>query len=376
MRLLWVVVIGLCLALLAVVRQLGVLHERIAPVGALMLAKGLKVGESAPRSRRCRIWRAAAHSRCGARRQRATLLMFVSPTCPVCKALLPVLKSSLTSEREWLDIVLASDGEIAATAGVRAGASPGRISLRGFRAARHCLPGQPAAVCGADRRAGRAARARDRQFARTSGEPVRGQAAWRSHRSRIISKRRRNIRPLERTRPMKWLDVFAENSARALARRTSRRNVLAGLGSFLLGAAAVPLLPVARGAETKRGRAMRPMRIPAIRCPATTGGTAPSTGSSAAVAAARNRCARRARTCPRSLGSAPATTPATAIEYVISYNDCCGKSSCGRCFCNRNEGDSPLFQPGKSNDYNWCSGNSKANIPYHCSTARIVGVAR
>jgi methylamine dehydrogenase accessory protein MauD len=110
---LWVVVIGLCLALLAVVRQLGVLHERIAPVGALMLAKGLKVGEFAPKievqdleGRSLTLGAARAD-------QRATLLMFVSPTCPVCKALLPVLKSSLASEREWLDIILASDGETA-----------------------------------------------------------------------------------------------------------------------------------------------------------------------------------------------------------------------------------------------------------------------
>src|SRR5258708_33522551 len=50
---------------------------------------------------------------------------------------------------------------------------------------------------------------------------------------------------------MKWLDALSENSARALARRTSRRSVLAGLGTFLLGATAVPLLPVARGADTK-----------------------------------------------------------------------------------------------------------------------------
>jgi methylamine dehydrogenase light chain len=68
--------------------------------------------------------------------------------------------------------------------------------------------------------------------------------------------------------------------------------------------------------------------------------------------------------------------PSDGKDYVISYNDCCGKSSCGRCFCNRNEGDTALFQPGQSNDYNWCSGNPKANIPYHCSTARIVGVAK
>jgi methylamine dehydrogenase accessory protein MauD len=108
---LWLVVIALSVALLAVIRQLGVLHERIAPVGALMLAKGLKVGEFAPK-----ITAQDLEGRSitlGAERadQRATLIMFVSPTCPVCKALLPVLKSSLASEREWLDIILASDGE-------------------------------------------------------------------------------------------------------------------------------------------------------------------------------------------------------------------------------------------------------------------------
>jgi methylamine dehydrogenase accessory protein MauD len=108
---LWFVVIGLCLALLAVVRQLGVLHERIAPVGALMLAKGLKVGELAPSIAVDDLDGRALTLGAARTDGRATLLMFVSPTCPVCKALLPVLKSSLTSERDWLDIVLASDGE-------------------------------------------------------------------------------------------------------------------------------------------------------------------------------------------------------------------------------------------------------------------------
>jgi len=110
---LWLVVIALAVALLAVVRQLGVLHERIAPVGALMLAKGLKVGESAPQiavqdleGRSMTLGAARADDR-------ATLIMFVSPTCPVCKTLLPAIKSSLASERDWLDIILASDGETA-----------------------------------------------------------------------------------------------------------------------------------------------------------------------------------------------------------------------------------------------------------------------
>jgi hypothetical protein len=49
---LWLVVIGLVLVLLALVRQLGVLHERIAPAGALMINRGPAIGEAA----RCSMW--------------------------------------------------------------------------------------------------------------------------------------------------------------------------------------------------------------------------------------------------------------------------------------------------------------------------------
>ena len=110
---LWLVVVALAIALLAVVRQLGVLHERIAPVGALMLAKGLKVGESAPTVAAQDLEGRSISLGVARTDQRATLIMFVSPTCPVCKTLLPILKSSLGSERAWLDIILASDGEVA-----------------------------------------------------------------------------------------------------------------------------------------------------------------------------------------------------------------------------------------------------------------------
>jgi methylamine dehydrogenase accessory protein MauD len=95
------------------VRQVGVLHERIAPVGALMLAKGLKIGELAPSVPVADL--AGKPVPIGGVRAdgRTQLLMFVSPTCPVCKVLLPVLKSSRKSEQSWLDIVLASDGDFA-----------------------------------------------------------------------------------------------------------------------------------------------------------------------------------------------------------------------------------------------------------------------
>lgn len=110
--LLWVVVASLLVVVLALMRQLGVLHERIAPVGALMLNRGLEVGERVPTLEVADLNGEAL--RLGAPRAdgKSVLLLFVSPTCPVCKSLLPVAKSSGKDERDWLNIVLASDGEI------------------------------------------------------------------------------------------------------------------------------------------------------------------------------------------------------------------------------------------------------------------------
>lgn len=107
---LWIVVLCLLAVVLALTRQLGVLHERIAPVGALMLNRGLAVGEPAPAIDVVDLH--GANLRLGAPRTdgKSTLLLFVSPTCPVCKSLLPIVKSSGRDERDWLHIILASDG--------------------------------------------------------------------------------------------------------------------------------------------------------------------------------------------------------------------------------------------------------------------------
>lgn len=107
---LWIVVLGLLAVVLALTRQLGVLHERIAPVGALMLNRGLTVGEQAPAMDIADL--DGRTIRLGSPRVdgKSTLVLFVSPTCPVCKSLLPIVKSSGKQERDWLDIILASDG--------------------------------------------------------------------------------------------------------------------------------------------------------------------------------------------------------------------------------------------------------------------------
>jgi methylamine dehydrogenase accessory protein MauD len=110
---LWVLVLVLAAVLLAVVRQLGVLHERITPAGALMLNRGLTVGEPAPSLEVVDL--AGRALQVGAKRDdgRSTLLLFVSPSCPVCKTLLPAVKSTGRGERDWMDLVLASDGDLA-----------------------------------------------------------------------------------------------------------------------------------------------------------------------------------------------------------------------------------------------------------------------
>ena len=45
---------------------------------------------------------------------------------------------------------------------------------------------------------------------------------------------------------MSFVEKLSEKMTRQLAQRTSRRSLLGGLGSLLVGGAALPLLPVAR----------------------------------------------------------------------------------------------------------------------------------
>jgi methylamine dehydrogenase light chain len=64
--------------------------------------------------------------------------------------------------------------------------------------------------------------------------------------------------------------------------------------------------------------------------------------------------------------------PADGKDYVISYNDCCGKTHCGKCFVRRNEGEKPVYYASKNNDIGWCMGAHSA--AYNSTAAVIVGV--
>ncbi|HUY17703.1 MAG TPA: methylamine dehydrogenase accessory protein MauD [Candidatus Binataceae bacterium] len=110
---LWALVLALAIMVLALVRQIGVLHERITPMGALTLDRGPKEGEPAPIFELPDLLGRGAVKIGGAREGgRSLLVMFVAPGCPVCKKLLPIIRSVARSEADWLETVLASDGDL------------------------------------------------------------------------------------------------------------------------------------------------------------------------------------------------------------------------------------------------------------------------
>lgn len=171
---------------------------------------------------------------------------------------------------------------------------------------------------------------------------------------------------------MSRLDAFTQAASRRVASRTSRRSLLGILGRLLVGGAAFPLLPVARiasaaGAPPGGENAQDPESCDYWRYCAIDGFLCSCCGGSAS-------------TCPPGTSAAPMTwvgtcqNPADGKSYIVSYNDCCGTGSCGRCMCNRNEGDRPPYLPWLSNDINWCLGEDN-RISYHCSTAVLVGLA-
>lgn len=166
------------------------------------------------------------------------------------------------------------------------------------------------------------------------------------------------------------LQTLPETTARWLARTNSRRSFLGRLGVMLVGAgAAHVVLPVARAsAQPQQGQDpgdpsscdyWRHCAIDGYLC---------------------GCCGGSATTCPPGTIVSPITwvgtcrNPGDGRDYIISYNDCCGKQGCGRCGCHRNEGDTPPYLPSTSNDTQWCAG-SDADIVYNCSIAVIVGVA-
>ena len=87
---LWLLVLVLSVAVVALLRQIGVLHARLHPLGAHFGGEGPALESDAP------LVEGVDYAQSG-----TTLLAFTSPTCEVCKVLAPSLDAL---RRDYRDV--------------------------------------------------------------------------------------------------------------------------------------------------------------------------------------------------------------------------------------------------------------------------------
>lgn len=107
----WSAILVLAGLVLLLFRQVGLLHERMGPVGALTLPGGVAAGDTAPVLHLTDIDGTAWQIGGPECERRSTLIFFLSPTCPICKSLIPVLKSLALEFGGATRFILASDGD-------------------------------------------------------------------------------------------------------------------------------------------------------------------------------------------------------------------------------------------------------------------------
>lgn len=107
--LLWCLVLVLALMVFALARQVGVLHERIAPAGALMPTSGPQVGQPTTAEPYLALDQSQVSVGGIPADGRHTLVLWISPGCPVCRSLVPTAVAMARDER--LRLVFASDGD-------------------------------------------------------------------------------------------------------------------------------------------------------------------------------------------------------------------------------------------------------------------------
>lgn len=107
--LLWIAFLGLAILMLGLIRQIGLLHERSSPMGAMITDHGPDIGDAAPSFDLTDILGRPVHiGKAEGAEARPMLLMFTAPSCPVCDKLFPIIRSIARAER--LAVVMVSDG--------------------------------------------------------------------------------------------------------------------------------------------------------------------------------------------------------------------------------------------------------------------------
>lgn len=101
---LWVVVLVLAVAVLALGRQIGLLHYRLPPSVARMGSPGPKVGEVVPPLEERDL--SGAEVTLGSNRGKNTLLVFLTSGCEACDEVAPGVRSVAKSERAHTETII------------------------------------------------------------------------------------------------------------------------------------------------------------------------------------------------------------------------------------------------------------------------------
>lgn len=176
---------------------------------------------------------------------------------------------------------------------------------------------------------------------------------------------------------LKLLDRFAERGTRRVAHSSARRGLLVGVSKLLVATAfTLPVLPFDR--TTSALAASDPRKKKAETKPEPTDTDCDYWRYCSVDGFLCTCCGGTKTTCPP--GTTPSAVswvgtchnPADGRDYLVSYNDCCGKTTCGRCECNTNIRERPGYRLGVHNDINWCMANQSSL--YHCTVSVIVGL--
>ena len=170
-----------------------------------------------------------------------------------------------------------------------------------------------------------------------------------------------------------WMDRFTERGLRGVAHRHGRRSLLGKVGVALVGGAVLPMLPFDRSGAFAAEPAKAPKPDPNDPTKCEYWRYCAFDGYLCTC------CGGTLTQCPPGTEASKVSWVGTCLnpkdgrQYLVSYNDCCGKGSCGECLCNNNERERPGYRLGVHNDINWCMANTSNS--FHCTTSLIVGVA-
>lgn len=168
------------------------------------------------------------------------------------------------------------------------------------------------------------------------------------------------------------IDNRVEMMARKVAQHSGRRSFLAKAGAIMLGSALLPVLPfdrtfgLAHADEEETADPNDPHSCDYWRYCAINGVLC-------------NECGSTLTSCPPGAEASKVSwvgtchNPNDGKDYLVSYNDCCGKALCNGTACLTSERERPGYRMGLYSDINWCMANTSQG--YHCTVAVLVSIA-